>query len=597
MFKKILLASLLIFGYGITPSFATQNIPVEYSQYLNISQNDRIVGMQTDGESVYIAVAHLGASYPQNLSRILVFHTRNRQFQNEIGTQYAIQDFRVENGKIYIAHNAWVQVLNTFWTQQQTFTLGNIQKLAVSSAWDIATINDRKEMVLISSYGNIVKTVPIIKTSLEAVAFDARNGRIFVAGYDNKLVDGRVTTVAFIHAYDMQGNFVYKIFDFETYEFGQNFASTKITDIFSENDGNLYVLWETTGKNTIFRYNGKQTSGYSPIVNIDDYSDIEKASERKIAYIAKISSFDGTVQMAQFSYPRGTDSFPTDYDTGNGKIIVDRSWDIIFSGNTAFSTPDFSSVRVGNDAILQHATTNGTLQALSSNMQSRYLWTSFSRSGNPTNIQDIAFLNNTTLAILGTSQSAWDIFTTQSGGNSNAFLMLMTFSKNTSLPKYQTPTSGIQYPTNPPNTPPTVTPPNNSQIERPYVTPNGPYTAQEGRNLAGLQKYFDNIQNTLNNPSLTNLQKLEVVKVNPITPRDPKALKLYILLAGEFNRKKDHLLNNRRTITRSELDTLYKYTLDLYNVAMTMDQKMSRNILVPYVQELLRSYQAMNQIK
>gem|GEM_PF-1831884 len=97
-------------------------------------------------------------------------------------------------------------------------------------------------MVLISSYGNIVKTVPIIKTSLEAVAFDARNGRIFVAGYDNKLVDGRVTTVAFIHAYDMQGNFVYKIFDFETYEFGQNFASTKITDIFSENDGNLYVL-------------------------------------------------------------------------------------------------------------------------------------------------------------------------------------------------------------------------------------------------------------------------------------------------------------------------------------------------------------------
>jgi len=175
--------------------------------------------------------------------------------------------------------------------------------------------------------------------------------------------------------------------------------------------------------------------------------------------------------------------------------------------------------------------------------------------------------------------------------------MMISFAKNTTLPKYTVPTSGIQYP-NIPNTPqPPISPPNNSQIERPYVTPNGPYTAQEGRNLAGLQKYFDNIQNTLNNPSLTNLQKLEVIKVNPITPRDPQARKFYILLSGEFNRKKDHLLKNRSTITRSELDTLYKYTLELYNVAMTVDQKMSRTVLVPYVQEFLQSLRKMNEIK
>gem|GEM_PF-3087365 len=119
-----------------------------------------------------------------------------------------------------------------------------------------------------------------------------------------------------------------------------------------------------------------------------------------MAYIAKISPFDGTVQMAQFSYPRGYDSLPSDYDTQNGNIVADSTGNIVFSGNTAFATPESNNIRVGNSTIAQHATTNGTLQALASNLQSRYLWASFSRSGNPTTIQDLALVNGNTMVIL-----------------------------------------------------------------------------------------------------------------------------------------------------------------------------------------------------
>gem|GEM_PF-1809594 len=233
-------------------------------------------------------------------------------------------------------------------------------------------------------------------------------------------------------------------------------------------------------------------------------------------------------------------------------------------------------------------------------MQNRYMWTSFSRSGNPTSILDIALVFNTTLAIIGTSQSKDDVYTTQVGGNSNVFFMLIPVSTNTLLPKYKTPPPKDQYPNIPqpvqPSIPPTP-PTHTNQIERPYVTPNSPYTAQEGRNLMGLEKYFQNIRNTLTNPSLTNLQKLEVVKVNPITPRDPQARKLYILLAGEFNRKKDYLLASRRSLSADELVTLYTYTENLYNVAMTMDQKIDKNLLRTYLQQLLKSYKAMQSIR
>gem|GEM_PF-4021864 len=64
----------------------------------------------------------------------------------------------------------------------------------MSSQGAIAAINSQKEIIFISNSGNIIKTVPIIKTALESIALDEKNGRVFVAGYNNTVVNNSIIT-------------------------------------------------------------------------------------------------------------------------------------------------------------------------------------------------------------------------------------------------------------------------------------------------------------------------------------------------------------------------------------------------------------------
>jgi|GEM_PF-1940504 len=110
MIKKILLASLLVFGYGLTPSFATQNIPVEYSGYLDIDQVHNVVGLTQENNNIYIAVNGIDRGNSTNRGHIFIFDSNTKRFQNTLSFMDPIVDFDIKNGKIYTAHHNYIRI-------------------------------------------------------------------------------------------------------------------------------------------------------------------------------------------------------------------------------------------------------------------------------------------------------------------------------------------------------------------------------------------------------------------------------------------------------------------------------------------------------
>jgi len=74
------------------------------------------------------------------------------------------------------------------------------------------------------------------------ISFDEKHKRLFVSGYDTRSIQGKQVEVAFIHNYDIQGNLIYKIFDFDENQFDKFLDHTRITRIVPGNDGYIYAL-------------------------------------------------------------------------------------------------------------------------------------------------------------------------------------------------------------------------------------------------------------------------------------------------------------------------------------------------------------------
>lgn len=118
------------------------------------------------------------------------------------------------------------------------------------------------------------------------------------------------------------------------------------------------------------------------------------------------------------------------------------------------------------------------------------------------------------------------------------------------------------------------------------------------QNMSATEKYDEYIKTALVNPNISPREKLEkYIHPNYYTPKNTKAVKVYIILSWKFNERKNALLNSKRTITSADIDIFRNYTVSLYNLISGVDSKKPRSELKKLWKYFLQDYKNLIHLK
>ncbi len=591
--KKIFLFLLFLvlwwFSYSVQ---AAQNITLSHSTYLSENGVDNAVWLQYYGNVLYI---WLNTTYLHSSEiirsgnvdgrwKIFIFDVGNKRIYRQIVLDSELIDFEVKNDLIYAITRNSTQILtlngNVLTTKPQAV------KMSVDKRGNYLLLNSNNELFLYDSNNVLRFQQKLSRTSVEDILLDDISGRVFVVWYDEKIVNNTSLQVAFLQAFDYNGSSKYELFGFEAQTLTQNMAATRLYKLALWADEKVYILWETNGANTIFRYNWKTISGNQSITSIDLFTQLSQINNADIAYFARINPEDGNIERSSFSLSRLQNGDANSYKVKDGNVIADKSGNIVIAWVNSASFPNRENILVNGQKLDTYNGWDGTLQSLNNNFSARYFWTSFGKSGGAnTQMKDVVFAWDTIIA-LGTVLNG-EVFTTdntirKNSNNNNAFLVMFNFDKYSTLPSYGQESVGS-------NT-------GNGGII--WGNTNTPNNSSSNLNLSAAAQYDEYIKTALANPNIKNAEKLQkYIHPNYYTPKNGKAAKIYIILSGKFNEKKNALLKSKRTITQADLDVFRNYTVSLYNLMYAIDTKKPTSELKKLYRYFAQDYKNVMNIK
>lgn len=124
-------------------------------------------------------------------------------------------------------------------------------------------------------------------------------------GFDNKkLPGGNPVQVAYLLAFDSGFELQYVRFGFEGINLSRNIADTRLYHLSTGADNKVYLLGESAGSQTIFRYNGVAYSGTEILSKIDIFTELWNTGSAHIAYFAKLDPSTGNIDNAALSMSR-----------------------------------------------------------------------------------------------------------------------------------------------------------------------------------------------------------------------------------------------------------------------------------------------------
>lgn len=591
MKKLFLFVTFLFFWLLWYSAQAGQNITLSHSTYLSENGVDNAVWLQYYGNVLYIWLntTYLHSSEVirswnvDGRGKIFIFDVGNKRIYRQIVLDSELIDFEVKNDLIYAITRNSTQILtlngNVITTKPQAV------KMSVDKRGNYLLLNSNNELFLYDSNNVLRFQQKLSRTSVEDILLDDISGRVFVVWYDEKTVNGTLLQVAFLQAFDYNGSSRYELFGFDAQNLAQNMAATRLYKLALWADEKVYILWETNGTDTIFRYNGKTLTGNQSYISIDFFTQLSQINTADIAYFARINPENGNIERSSFSLSRLQNGDGNSYKVKDGNIIADKLGNVVIAGVNSASFPNRENILINGQKLDTYNGGDGTLQALNNNFSQRYFWTSFGKGWwANTQIKDVVFAWDTIIA-LGTILNG-EVFTTdntirKNSNNNNAFLVMFHFDKYSTLPSYgkewvssNTGNGGVIW--------------GNTNTS----------TNSSTSNISAAVQYDEYIKTALANPNIKNSEKLQkYIHPNYYTPKNGKAAKIYILLSGKFNEKKNTLLKSKRAITGADLDIFRNYTVSLYNLMYAIDTKKPTSELKKLLRYFSQDYKNVMNIK
>lgn len=580
--KKIFLSILfLIIWFSSYSVQAEQDIRLSYGSYLSENGVDNTVWLKYFDNSLYIGV-NTTFLYPSPVVthssqewkwKIFVFDVTRKKMNRQIVLDGELLDFDVKNNFIYVVTTQSTQILTL--NGLSVLSKPNAIKVSADTRGNYVLLNANNEIFFYGPNHALQFQQKITKTSLEDILIDEISGRVFIVGYDDKTIAWKLISVAFLYAYDYQGNYKYKLFDFSWSEMTSYTASTKLYSLSLGSDKKLYILWETQGKDTIFKYNGTTLSGNQKYTPKDVFSELPE-NQALVAYFARVHPETGVIETSNFALPRGVNWEGASFQIKDGNISTTQNGIIMISWESEFSFPWRENVRINGTKIGTFLQWDGVLQWYAGDFLTRYFSVSFGKDlGAHTQINDVISVWGNQIVALGSVLSG-SIFTTENTiekktNDKNAFLVVFSFEtmtqnkSSTSWNSSSNTTSTSQKPV--------------SQI-------------------SSAAKYDEYIKTALVNPNISAREKLEkYIHPNYYTPKNTKAAKAYILLSWKFNEKKNMLLRSKRAITQADLDIFRNYTISLYNLIYAIDSKKPTSELKKLAKYFSQDYKNVMNIK
>lgn len=296
------------------------------------------------------------------------------------------------------------------------------KRIAINPGNDVAVLLDNEELRLIgpdasgkltdeSSSFTLSRTFSRNYTEDVEITTD----RFYTVGYDNKnLPGGGPVQVAYLNCFDFSGNFLWQKFGFSGADLGSNVADTRLYRINIGQDRKLYILGETAGSESIYRYNGDVYEGEVILSIIDFYNELFNTGPAHIAYYACLDPQNGEILASQITMARLPDGYSNTIRVSC--IDADSQGRVYVGGFAGAYISARASQKINGQAVDEYQGSDPMFLALAPGFNARYYWTSFSRDAGKGRIKGLcAGLNK--VFCLSTVNEDGEMFTTNNQNN------------------------------------------------------------------------------------------------------------------------------------------------------------------------------------
>lgn len=309
-------------------------------------------------------------------------------------------------GRIDVSSGDWA------WNAEYT---SDKKRIALNAEAQAAVIIENGTVRLHDTDGTQINEKSHQRSYTEDVEMAANGQGYFIVGFDNKsLPGGNPVQVAYLNFYNTQGAMEWQRFGFDGGNLSSNIADTRLYRVKRGLDGQIHILGESAGSQTIFRYDGQSYSGEEFLSQVDFYNALWNTGSAHIAYHAKLQPASGKLTHSQLTMSRLSEGKSNSFRVGD--IHADAGGSVFITGKNSYQMANRAAQRINSQYIgAYHG--DPSLLAVSPNYQNRHAWTSFSQDMGTGMGKAIATDNNKVVALFDAEEGQF--FTTSNAAYSS----------------------------------------------------------------------------------------------------------------------------------------------------------------------------------
>lgn len=303
-----------------------------------------------------------------------------------MGVEVSDMEVRRTGGEIAVASDAGVTLLSNDTQTVRWNKPGAANRVAIADNGHVAALFG-KTARLYDVTGAELFSLAVSASTVNDIAVDSTSGLVFVTGFNQR--DGYKCSqlqVAWINAYDFQGQLVWRNYDWTQVQAGDNgdCADTRGVRIAMGADNKLYFAGTSAGGNSIFRHQPRDLAASAPNVAYDAYTNPYQTKSNHITYYARLEPATGVLLKGQFLLTRLTNN---DGNTIEPRAIAaDASGRVYIGGFAAFAIPNRTALSFNGETMPTYSGGDAWLMIAKPDFTARELWTSFTRGGKGTTL-------------------------------------------------------------------------------------------------------------------------------------------------------------------------------------------------------------------